>query len=203
MPTFYGLGQVYQLKPQTTSFTLGDIVDFGRGVRECIDYIISLPNRIVIMGNHDYWFLCWAEKGIILYDWRVQGGEATMKSYRNDIRHIPLEHINLLKNALYFYIDKKNRLFLHGGYDIKKPVKDQDTYSLLWNRNLVEVASNEVIPFYSHVFIGHTRTQVINSDVPVHLHNLTMCDTGAGRDGFLSIINVDTFEFWQSKRQIY
>ncbi len=190
-------------KEKDLLIVLGDIVDFGMGVRECIDYVLSLPKKIVIMGNHDYWFLNWVLTGNILYDWRYQGGEATLKSYNNDIHCVPVEHIKLIREALFFYLDEKNRLFLHGGYNTTIPIENQDPYSLLWDRTIVQIAAYETIPIYSQVFIGHTRTQMLKSDVPVQLHNLTMCDTGAGRDGFLSIINVDTLEFWQSERQNY
>ena len=102
--------------------------------------------------------------------------------------------------TLSHYQDVHNRLYVHGGFDPSLPIENQTPYDLIWYRSLIDYALKFEIPEYSHLFVGHTRTQRFHKDVLLTFHNLTMCDTGAGRDWYLSIVNADTLEFWQSEQ---
>ena len=54
---------------------------------------------------------------------------------------------------------------------------------------------------YRHVYVGHTTTQAKEfggDTLPVTLANVTLLDTGGGWDGKLTIMDVDTHEYWQS-----
>lgn len=51
------------------------------------------------------------------------------------------------------------------------------------------------IEIFNEVFIGHTSHK---NPHPLHLGNLWNMDTGAGWDGRLSIMDVDTKEYWTS-----
>ena len=51
---------------------------------------------------------------------------------------------------------------------------------------------------YSEIYIGHTPTTYIGESTPHNRANIWNIDTGAGFAGKLSIIDVDTNEFWQS-----
>jgi serine/threonine protein phosphatase 1 len=179
---------------------LGDIVDFGPETKECVDLLISVPNKVVLLGNHDFWFLNWVTTGEVKKDWRFQGGYHTMRSYGYIREEIPDSHLSFFNETVCYHRDEHNRLYVHGGFDPHLPIENQTSYDLIWNRSLVDYALDFEIPEYSHIFVGHTRTQRFCKDVPLTFHNLTMCDTGAGRDGYLSIVNVDTLEFWQSER---
>jgi serine/threonine protein phosphatase 1 len=48
------------------------------------------------------------------------------------------------------------------------------------------------------VFIGHTSTTHEKTDQPMHKANVWNLDTGAGGGGRLTIMDVETKEFWQS-----
>ena len=52
---------------------------------------------------------------------------------------------------------------------------------------------------FSEIFIGHSPSQLIMQDKPTLLANLWMMDTGAGHRRLLSLMNIDTREFWQCK----
>jgi serine/threonine protein phosphatase 1 len=179
---------------------LGDIVDFGPETKECIDLLISVKNKVALLGNHDFWFLYWAATGKVKPEWRFQGGYQTMKSYGFNWEGIPDTHISFFNETLSHYRDDHNRLYVHGGFDPRIPIECQTPYDLLWDRSLIDYALEFEVFGYSHIFAGHMRTQRFKKDVPLTFHNLTMCDTGAGRDGYLSIVNADTLEFWQSDR---
>ena len=51
---------------------------------------------------------------------------------------------------------------------------------------------------FSHIFIGHTNTLKWRTDKPMHVANIYNIDTGAGHNGRLTIMNIETKEYWQS-----
>jgi serine/threonine protein phosphatase 1 len=136
--------------------------------------------------------------------WYLQGGEATINSYIGN--PVPESHIQFLESGTVMYRDDKDRVFVHGGFDIKKPPEHNDPETLMWDRGIIQYAlGGEIIPFCSHIYIGHTSTQLIKSrggtTLPITVSNLTMLDTGAGWSGKLTIMDIGTGEFWQSDKQ--
>ncbi len=184
---------------------LGDIVDGSASVKELIDLILKVKHRILIRGNHDQWALGWFDAGIELPAWVHQGGEATMRSYGFDYKSVPESHREFLHSGVYYHIDDKNNIFVHGGFDPDIPIKDNSNEELLWNRNIIGYAMCKPIPGYHLVFIGHTTTQLIENHAgrnePALFNNLVMMDTGGGWDGKITIMNPDTMEYWQSSKQ--
>jgi len=59
---------------------------------------------------------------------------------------------------------------------------------------------------YDKVFVGHTTTQGIMRDnnhcTPVKFCNLICMDCGAGNDGKLAIMDVNSEKFWVSSKQV-
>ena len=51
---------------------------------------------------------------------------------------------------------------------------------------------------YKEIFIGHTPVTRIDRTTPVQMANVWNVDTGAAFKGPLTIMDVDTKEFWQS-----
>ncbi len=180
---------------------VGDVVDGWTQTRECIDTLLTVKNLIYIKGNHDQWFQQWAISGIRPTIWTSQGGANTISSYGWE-DNIPKSHIDLMVNAPYYYIDDKNRVYVHGGFDWHKPVEEETEEYLMWDRDLFFFMKRQNSFFdqktytqYDEIFIGHTQVKSIE---PIHYCNLWNLDTSAGWDGFLTIMNVDTKEFWQS-----
>jgi hypothetical protein len=131
--------------------------------------------------------------------WEAQGGSATIKSYK---KGIPETHKDFFLLAVPYHIEKNN-LFVHGGFDVYHGKKVQETpvEFLTWDRSIINCASNEKIPGFSTVFIGHTTTQIFGETQPVKLNNLWMMDCGAGWDGRLCLMNIKTGQYWLSKKQ--
>lgn len=192
-------------KKYDTLISLGDIVDGGRRTKTCLNKLLSIKNKILILGNHDVWALQWMKTGTELPIWVHQGGYATMESYNFDWESVPQKHILLLQQSIPYYIDINNNLYVHGGFDPDKPINIQDPYDLTWDRDIIDYARLKPIPNYNHVFIGHTTTQLTDKEklptTPVTFNNLTMLDTGAGWNGPLTIMNTETRMYWQSKKQ--
>ena len=179
---------------------LGDIVDGGAKTKGVIDRLLQIEDRTDILGNHDAWALNWMKTGEELPVWVHQGGGATMRSYDFDWKSVPSSHIFMIENALPYYIDDKRRLFVHGGLNAIVPIQNQKTEFLIWDRSLISTAQDNFIKGYTHVFVGHTTTQIIRPGVvhPMTFHNLTMMDTGGGWNGRLSMMDID-----DPKRKVY
>jgi len=188
----------YDMEMGTDSLIiLGDIVDGGRKTRQCINFALSLPNMIFIVGNHDEWCLQWMKGGPELPIWVHQGGYATMESYDYKRENVPQSHIDLLQNAPY-YIIKDDMIFVHGGFNPLVPIQNNKPEFLIWDRTLIKYAKENPVGGYSKVFVGHTSTQLYgNKTVPQFFNNLIMCDTGGGWNGSLSIIDINTLKYWQ------
>ena len=186
---------------------LGDVVDGGRHSKQCVDELLKIKNLIYIWGNHDIWFMDWMKRGFELPAWYHQGGINTIESYKGQHSLIPVTHQDFFNRGKGYYIED-NTLFVHGGFNPERPIEEQNIEFLTWDRGLIGYAKNHVIQSYKHVFIGHTTTQFMGKYIeieditkPITLNNLTMMDTGAGWNGKLTIMDIKTRQFWQSKKQ--
>ena len=204
-------------KDKDTLIVLGDVVDGLPQSRECIEELLTFKTLIYIKGNHDEWFEIWGLRGDKDWAWSSwggypqdkslwtsQGGQATIRSYNGSPANIPKSHLDLFVNAPLYYIDDKNRVFVHGGFDRDKPIEEMQQELLMWDRELWYFAKrrsqdkrtmNNTYTQYNEVFIGHTQ---INAPRPQHCCNIWNLDTAAGWDGYLTIMDVDSKEFWQS-----
>ena len=190
-----------------TLISLGDICDGGRETKRCFEILETIPNKIICQSNHDTWAHNWMLTGQELPVWVHQGGYATMESYGFDRDNVPHTHIEMLRNAKTYHIDSSNNLFVHGGLNPAIPIEKQPPDFLMWDRDLVQHAhkqsqkQNFRVKPYNYIFVGHTSTQFYKSEVPLILGNVIMLDTGAGHMGKLSIMNIETLEYWQSEKQ--
>ena len=181
---------------------LGDVCDRNKQVKECIDELLTLPNCVYIVGNHDAWSLGWAINGKTPQEWLDQGGALTVKSYKD--MGMPKEHIQFLSQASLWFVDK-NRLFVHGGFDPECSLKETPKEIFIWDRILLEKAqelhlTNPDYKFgnYDEVFIGHSPTINFGKKEPQKYCNVWAIDTGAGWGAKLTIMDIDTKQFWQS-----
>jgi len=206
---------------------LGDIVDGGSRTYQVVEELLKIKNLILVLGNHDEFFMNHISSGWAKQIWINQGGSETIKSYGGmaipgdelesepiliDTKgiNIPVTHQDFFNRGRYYYIED-NMLFVHGGINPAIPlITSQSKFDLVWDRNLINYCrGGRPVPLYSKVFVGHTSTEMFRDDLkikdcyaPVKLQNLWCMDTGAGWKGKLSIMNIDTEEFWQSEMQL-
>jgi serine/threonine protein phosphatase 1 len=177
---------------------LGDVADGWSETAEALDYLIdNVKNLVYVRGNHDQWLKQWLDKGQKPNVWTMQGGLATMSSYS---KHPELKekHLKFLKSTKHYYVDDKNRLFVHGGIAVNKKAEDTEKMYLMWDRELWYNRFNlQNLTLYSEVYVGHTSIYR-DSEIPANYANVWFLDTGGGWEGVLSIMNIDTKEVWQS-----
>ena len=196
---------------------LGDVVDGGYNTYEVVEELLKIKNKIFVIGNHDNFFLDHMKAGWAEEIWLQQGGCNTLNSYGAKTKegsnwdeksllditdlNIPVTHQEFFNKGVYYYIED-NMLFVHGGFIPKLGVKKTSKHDLVWDRDLINVARSGIyIPGYDRVFVGHTTTQTYGLATPSRFCNLIMMDCGAGWTGKLAIMDIDTEEFWLSKKQ--
>lgn len=194
---------------------LGDYVDGWSETPAVIDFLLHLSSTntcIFMQGNHEEMLLKWLKKEDDDELWRFHGGEATVQAYE----HIPSEtikrHIDFLEHLREYYVDEHNRLFIHAGFTHLKGVSFEYFRGMFWwDRTLWETAMAvdgnldedhirypQRLKLYREIFVGHTPVIRFGSSTPLNFANVWNVDTGAAFTGKLSILNVNTKEYWQS-----
>ena len=197
---------------------MGDVCDGYPEVKQCIDELLKVKYCDLVIGNHDMWALDWALKGDMPEIWTSQGGDRTMASYNGGSTSfipskaeglttsglMPKEHIDFLKNGQ-LWIERDEQMFVHGGFNTELLLKSHSADALVWDRTLLDMAwkmeiagRKRQLGKYKDIFIGHTTTELYNTLQPIHVCNIWNLDTGAGWSGKLTIMDVDTKEYWQS-----
>ncbi len=194
---------------------LGDYVDGWSHAVQTINFLIELKTNhdcIFLRGNHDELCYDWLSTGKDNPLWFQHGGRATIDSYLNVDDGIKGIHIQFYKNLENYYLDEKNRLFLHAGFTNLKGVEHEySPTTFYWDRTLWELAlslnpdlhqHNAFYPkrltHYKEIYIGHTPVTRIGKTVPQCAANVWNMDTGAAFRGSLSMMDIDTKEIWQS-----
>ena len=187
-----------------TLISLGDLVDRGPNPIEVIETLKRIKKFIHILGNHDEWCYQYLLNNNQPSEWVSQGGKTTINAYMNNPEYSE-KHITFFERARLYYIDSDNRLFVHAGFNQRIPInlQGENKELLIWDRSLVLTAMeyeqyDQTFTEFKEIFVGHTPTQFIKEELPKKFSNLWMLDTGVYISGKLTIMNIDTKEFWQS-----
>jgi len=203
---YRGLLQVLKLsnfdKEEDILICVGDVADGWPEVAEVIEELLTIKNLVPIMGNHDFWLKNYLEHGWQPQIWLSQGGLATYGSY---ITHPDLKEKHrdfYFPKCTFYYIDCNNNAYVHGGYASKSGLGTdaQDTY--MWDRELWDKAKSahsggklKMTSMYNKLFIGHTS---LGYTLPQKRCNVWNVDTGSGWEGCLTLMNVETEEYFMS-----
>jgi serine/threonine protein phosphatase 1 len=199
-----------------TLIFLGDYVDGWSESAQVISFLIDLHNEqpcIFIKGNHDVWCEDWLRTGKAESKWLIHGGQATVESYASISEYDKRMHLYFLERMKLFFVDAENRLFIHAGFtSMHGPEQEFYNTNFTWDRTLWEMALTmdkrikkdsllfpKRLKLYNEIYIGHTPTLYYNVGVPMQGCNVWNVDTGAAFTGKLSIMDVDTKEYWQSE----
>ncbi|GIJ97585.1 metallophosphatase [Capnocytophaga stomatis] len=192
---------------------LGDYSDGWSQTPEVLDFLLQFKrhyNCLFIRGNHDALCLEFLQGASMEKMWYYHGGDATEKAYQNISDEVKQRHIKFLSDLENYYLDSKNRLFVHAGFTNLRGVDFEYFPEMFyWDRTLWELAiSVKTSPedskypsrllLYSETFIGHTPTTRSGTDKPMTANNVWNVDTGAAFKGRISIMDIDTKEYWQS-----
>lgn len=194
---------------------LGDYVDSWSDAFETVEFLIALGTThqcTYIRGNHDELCREWLLSGKENPQWLAHGGKATRDSYLNAGKNRWDAHLEFFENMENTFLDENNRLYLHAGFTNLKGIEYEYFDKLFyWDRTLWELAKSlnpELSPdhenypkrltHYKEIFIGHTPLSKTGSAVPKNCANVWNVDTGAAFKGALTMMDVETKEYWQS-----
>ena len=125
---------------------------------------------------------------------------------------VPAAHREFFSRQRPYYVDELNRCFVHGGLDPRLPINEQQPEDIYWDRRLWRNAYEHkrslgeeqypghdgILPDFREVYVGHTPTTNWDTDQPLNAFNIWNIDTGAAGLGRLTVMDVDTKEYWQS-----
>jgi serine/threonine protein phosphatase 1 len=195
---------------------LGDYVDGWSESAGVVDLVMTLEKTndcIFIKGNHDVWCEDWLFNEKTNSTWLIHGGKETVDSYAGMNEEKKPAHLNFFEKMPYYFIDDKNRLFIHAGFtSMHGPQKEFHNSNFSWDRTLWEMALTmdkrikkdsllfpKRLKLFEEIYIGHTPTLYYDVTTPMHGCNVWNLDTGAAFTGKLSIMDIDTKQFWQSE----
>ncbi len=204
-----------RIKQEDHLIFLGDYVDGWSQAVETVNFLLGLRTEhkcTFLRGNHDELCHDWLSEGKDNPLWIQHGGQSTLESYSMAHDATKKAHIEFYENLENYYLDSKNRLFLHAGFTNLKGVEHEySAKTFYWDRTLWELAlslnpnlSNKDVYYpkrlshYKEIYIGHTPVTRIGKTMPQKATNVWNIDTGAAFRGPLSIIDVETKEVWQS-----
>ena len=211
-----------KLKETDTLYILGDILDRGPHPIKTILKIMSMPNAICLIGNHELMALeCLefltkeiTEKSIDEMDeemidniitWQYNGSDSTIDELHKLDKELQREVIDFIKDfSAYEEVEAggKKYLLVHAGlgnFSPEKDIEDYSLYDLVWERADYETQYFDD----TYVVSGHTPTQTIEGNPrPGYIYkknNHIAIDCGAPfPGGRLAAICLDTGEEFYS-----
>lgn len=202
--------------PENTRYIfIGDYVDGWSESPQTIDFLIDFSkkqNCLFLRGNHDELLCNFLKHNEQNETWLQHGGESSKKAYRTISASTKKDHIYFLENLTNYHVDNQNRLFVHAGFfSIHGPQFEYFPNLVYWDRTLWETACAldpalseddmrypKRLKLFKEIFIGHTPVTRIGLEIPANFGNVWNVDTGAGFKGKVTIMDIDSKEFWQS-----
>ena len=191
------IGLVDKIKPTADDrmIFLGDYIDRGPDAFEVVEMIIRLkedhPNTVTLRGNHEdlvvSFFMGNMSKTARDLWQKMDGGDQTLASYRRHSSYLK-DHRDFYE-SLPFYWETEHYFFCHAG------VRPGIALDKQKNSDLLEIRE----PFHSSkenfgkiVVHGHEKVET-----PTIFPNRINIDTGAGRYGPLTAIELPSLRIWQ------
>jgi len=195
-------------KQKDTLIQVGDVSDRHQHTCEVVEELLQIPYLIAIRGNHDDWTRNWMNERRSELRWLENGGYATVQSYERKGHSVDLDAHKAFFNSTQvdFYVDAQNRLFIHAGFVNPNGPQFEPDPSVcyldrsLWRNAVENLNMNKpaLLNNFSEIYLGHTPTLNWQTTLPMNAFNAWNIDTGAGTTGKLTIMDVNTKEYWQS-----
>ena len=198
-------------------YSVGDFCDRGNKNLEVLEFLMSLDNFRAVRGNHDVWLYNYLLLGYPDRIWLNYNGG--YKTY-DQIYNLPIDKkkdiLSWLRKFRYTIYEDKF-MIVHGGPEsefIMKEISEQDITgidytndsedNIVWDRYYFVNAyldKGEPIETDKDIFIGHTPVQRITNEPFPYINNryhLINIDTGACKGGVLTVMDIETKEYWQA-----
>ena len=194
-------------------FFVGDISDGYPETLECLRLFYSMRNFHAVIGNHDLWLMNYLSTREAPLHWLSQGGNHTVESIDKAPKRERLMYAEFLASWPYV-LESGDDLIMHGGpstfsveelheiASIKRHTyeeKDRTSpgYRIVWDRDyFYNTLEGRQKHLEKRIITGHTpvknRPYVSKDGMLINL------DTGAGFNGPLTMMDIDSMEIFQS-----
>lgn len=172
---------------------LGDYVDRGADSYQVYKYIRELDNgkNIFLRGNHEEMMIDAVLNDNKIKLWYHNGGRETERSFPNERE---LEKAAHFFDSLPYYNANQDYIFVHGGIQPDKSLDQQTEHDLVWIRQAFLAAKAEDFKENRTVVAGHTPVAEVRFE-----DNKILMDTGAGKGGILSAMDLNTKKVYKSR----
>ncbi|HEY6976090.1 MAG TPA: metallophosphoesterase, partial [Chitinophagaceae bacterium] len=190
---------------QDEIYFLGDYIDRGAQSKEVVDFIGELKDNNykihTLRGNHEQLFMD-SDKGFNDFEnWIMNGGIATLESFQIARFGELDDEYKAFFNATKFYFETNDFIFVHAGLNFQVQALFEDTFSMLWIRNM-KVDKKRVGD--KVIIHGHTPTplKVVKKNLAlIHKTGALNIDTGCVMKdyhgyGYLSALEVGTMQLY-------
>ncbi len=191
--------------PKDTIIFLGDYVDRGPHSKQVIDFLLEKMEGLSLIrltGNHEEKFLLSR-----VYDFEIEAwiedwdAIATLDSYGIDNRTnpvasdaIPESHWEFLRTCRPFY-ETDTHIFIHASIEYDLPLIEQQPYTLIHKKLVIQdqphISGKTVV-------CGHTAQK---NHLPLDLRHTICIDTDAGRNGWVTCLDVEKGTYWQANQE--
>lgn len=195
------LEDLVPFRNEDTLVFLGDYVDRGPHSKGVLDWLIerqSQRNVITLLGNHDLMMRDAREDVRAIESWCFVGGDQTLLSYRLSkdkgvqISDVPDEHWEFLRSCKLWH-ETDSHIFAHACVHPVHPMRKQREMILLWEK----LRDPQPHKSGKTVIVGHTAQKF---GWPFDAGHTICIDTWIYGDGWLTCLDVDSREIWQSNK---
>lgn len=185
---------------------LGDLLDRGPKPFHCIFELQKIKNRILIAGNHDQSFVEYIKTGRNPLGIGDNNGTKITLNMWNQLHFDEKEKVvHFFNEQVPYHITEDKIMFTHGGWPEDAKLEDVSSHVFSWDRELVRKAMScrgnekvETLYDFKDIYLGHTTTLYWGKLKPIYSGGIRCLDTGSGKGGPLTIMDIDTHEYWQS-----
>lgn len=196
---------------------LGDIVDRGPDPFGCIDLLKEIKKVVFIRGNHDEEFAEVFLEGGLHFEGHHGAKDTSAAWYKmTEYEQEPYRQFFTNGTQKDYFIDEHNRLFIHAGFNRHEPIANQNKNVFYWDRDFFASSLSysqmgqggfdknkfkfKVKDGFKEVYLGHTPTIYWGKTEPMFGGggNIINVDTGSGKGGKLTIMDINTKAYWQS-----
>jgi serine/threonine protein phosphatase 1 len=188
-------------RPDDQIVFLGDYIDRGPASREVIELLLGLSAKFVCLflrGNHEAMILEARHDPLQANLWQSYGGFEALISYGAEYNQdwatvIPPSHWEFFEHTARYFETEKH-IFIHAGLDAEADMSEQPEWLLYWE------SLDRLKPHKSgkRIICGHTP-QPFGKILDL---GFALCiDTGAVNGGWLTCLDVDSGDWWQSNEK--
>ena len=143
--------------------------------------------------NNNFWVNV-SGKATLVSSYKTPSLTAEFKNNLDSLSNIPDQYLTFVKNHCLDWDETETHIFVHANVDPDLPLHKQSDHDLFWQK---------LYPRPSHysgkiVVCGHTSQK---DGYPVNMGHQICIDTWACGRGWLTCLDVDTGEIWQTNQK--